>query len=221
MQDRLSPALIIETKRANITATGEFSGYASTFGGDPDSHGDIILPGAFTRALATHAARDTAPALLWVHDHKTPIGKWLSFEQDSTGLLVKGKLTLATRQAADAYALMKDGAVSLSIGYAVAPGGASRAGGIRTIRDIAILDEISLLPIPSNKNARVIEVKRPETPREFERLLRDVAGFSAREAKRATAGGWRGFVRDERHADLDLVLRKIEELQTVIESNKS
>ena len=37
--------------------TGEFSGYASTFGGEPDSYGDIIAPSAFKGSLREHEKR--------------------------------------------------------------------------------------------------------------------------------------------------------------------
>ena len=33
--------------------SGYFKGYASTFGGDPDSYGDIVLQGAFLESIAS------------------------------------------------------------------------------------------------------------------------------------------------------------------------
>ncbi|WP_373694488.1 HK97 family phage prohead protease [Rhizobium sp. AN63] len=65
----------VELKRS-ISAMGIFDGYGSTFGGDPDSHGDVIAPGAFANSLKEHASRNTRPALLWAHDRSEPIGAW-------------------------------------------------------------------------------------------------------------------------------------------------
>lgn len=205
----------LQLKRAP-TAEGEFQGYASTFGGPPDIVGDVIVRGAFREAIAEHKSAGTRPAMLWTHDSAQPIGVWASLEEDATGLLVTGKLTLGASKAREAYALLQDGAVSLSIGFTVAPGGARERNGIREITKVGRLAEISLVAMPANTNARVITVKsKPSTPREFEHLLRD-AGFSSREAKAATAAGWRGIARDER-SPLDLVLDRIEQIQRSIE----
>ena len=115
------------------------------------------------------------------------------------------------------FTLMKDGVVSLSIGFAVAQNGMKYTAGYREITNVARLHEVSLVSIPANSSARIVRIKKAiESPREFERVLRDV-GFSAREAKRATAGGWRGFARDEQSSELDLVLTKIEQLEKLIE----
>ncbi len=206
---------LFQLKRAPTTE-GEFEGYASTFGGPPDVVGDIVIRGAFREAIQEHKSAGTRPAMLWSHNHSEPIGVWTELVEDARGLLVTGKLTLATARAREAYALLQDGAISLSIGFTLAPGGARERAGIREITKVARLAEISLVAMPANTRATVTQVKaRPANPREFERLLRD-AGFSSREAKAATAAGWRGIARDER-SPLDLVLDKIEQLQRSIE----
>ena len=206
---------LFQLKRAP-TAEGEFSGYASVFGGPPDLVGDVIAKGAFADAIQQHKAAGTRPAMLWSHDHSAPIGVWTSLTEDAHGLLVAGKLTLGTARAREAHALLQDGAVSLSIGFTLAPFGARERAGIREITKIARLPEISLVALPANSRARVTSVKsKPTNVREFEHLLRD-AGFSSREAKAAVSAGWRGIARDERNP-LDLVLSKIEQLQRSIE----
>ena len=206
---------LFQLKRAPTTE-GEFEGYASVFGPPADIVGDIISRGAFADAIQQHKSAGTRPAMLWSHNHSEPIGVWTELVEDARGLLVTGKLTLATARAREAYALLQDGAISLSIGFTLAPGGARERAGIREITKVARLAEISLVAMPANTRATVTQVKaRPANPREFERLLRD-AGFSSREAKAATAAGWRGIARDER-SPLDLVLDKIEQLQRSIE----
>ena len=206
---------LFQLKRAPTTE-GEFQGYASAFGPPADIVGDVIIKGAFAAAIQEHKSAGTRPAMLWSHNHSEPIGVWTELVEDARGLLVTGKLTLATARAREAYALLQDGAISLSIGFTLAPGGARERAGIREITKVARLAEISLVAMPANTRATVTQVKaRPANPREFERLLRD-AGFSSREAKAATAAGWRGIARDER-SPLDLVLDKIEQLQRSIE----
>jgi len=212
--------LILEFKRGSVTDAGQFEGYCSTFGPPADSVDDIVEHGAFTESLREHKAGGTVPGLLWSHNVSEPIGRWLSFVEDSKGLLGRGKLTLETRRGREALALLKDEACSLSIGFAIPSGGAVVKSGVRHINKARLI-EISIVAIPANLRARITSVKsRPANPRELEHLLRDVAGFSARESKRLTAGGWRGLARDER-ADFDLILEKIDILQRSIDERKS
>jgi phage head maturation protease len=95
-------------------AEGEIEGYASTFGGEPDSYGDIIAPGAFTASLIAHKAAGTVPVMLWSHDVKAPIGRWVELRQDDRGLYVKGQLNLETDRGRDAHAHLKAGDVAPS-----------------------------------------------------------------------------------------------------------
>ncbi|MCO6180265.1 HK97 family phage prohead protease [Ciceribacter sp. RN22] len=186
----LPPVLL---KRA-ASALGVFEGYASTFGGDPDSHGDVIAPGAFAKSLQEHASRRTRPAMLWAHDSREPIGSWTSLAEDAYGLKVHGKLTLASRRGEEAFALMKDDAVSLSIGYRTrrsSPG----PNGARILQDIELW-EISVVSMPANTSARItsvksdiIDVRGIKSERDFERMLIEI-GFSRAFAKTATAAGF-------------------------------
>lgn len=177
---------------------GTFTGYASTYGGDPDSYGDLIAPGAYSKTLARHEGAGTRPALLWQHDQTSPVGVWLGFEDTAEGLVAHGKLTMDVPQAKAAHALMKDGALALSIGYSVPRGGAELVDGARLLKEVE-LHEVSLVAMPANTSARIINVKSfdPTNPREFERSVRDALGLSAREAKRLMSGGWNGLVREE------------------------
>ncbi len=201
----------IEIKRASVTETGHFEGYASTWDGEPDHQGDIIKRGAFSQAVAYHEKNDTMPAMLWGHDHKEPVGKWLSFVEDDHGLLAIGKLTLGTKRGQEAHALLKDNALSLSIGFILALGGSASKNGIREITGISRLHEVSLVSVPANVHAKITNVKA--SPRIFEKALRATLGLSAKEAKRVTASGWHGLVRDE-HSDFDHVLSRLDELKS-------
>lgn len=177
---------------------GLFSGYASTFGYIPDSHKDIIAPGAFTKSLARRNQDYATPAMLWMHDSKKPIGRWLSFKEDDYGLYVSGKLTLDVPQAQEAYALMKDGALAMSIGFFLIDS-VQLTPEIRQIKEVELV-EVSLVSLPSNSRAQITEVKALDLddPRAFERRVRDALGLSSRQAKRLMSGGWSALVRDER-----------------------
>lgn len=215
MPTQYSP-LIVEFKRGSVTDTGQFEGYCSTFGPPADSVNDIVERGAFAESLREHKAANTVPGLLWSHNVSEPIGRWLSFVEDSKGLLGRGRLTLDTRRGREALALLKDEACSLSIGFAIPRGGSEIKSGTRHITKARLI-EVSIVALPANSRARITSVKaKPTTAREFESVLRDV-GLSAREAKRATAGGFRQIARDER-SQIDLLSERVEHLARIIEA---
>lgn len=182
--------------RANGARTGEIAGYASTFGGEPDSYGDVIAPGAFSKSIAAHKAAGTSPAMLWGHDTRQPIGKWLDLTEDRSGLKIAGKLTLGVPRARDAHALASDGALSLSIGY-VTKEATRDARGNRLLKAVD-LHEVSLVAIPANTSARIVSVKSAADfdvseitdIRAFESFLRE-AGFSRALAKGIAAHGFK------------------------------
>lgn len=190
----------IQFKFSSADEVGSFSGIASPYGGEPDSYGDLISPGAYTKSLTHHEKSGTRPALLWQHDQTNPVGVWIKFEDSAEGLIAHGKLTMEVPQAKAAHALMKDGALALSIGYSIPYGGAELVDGARLLKEID-LHEISLVAMPANPSAKITSMKcfDPDNPnpREFERAARDALGLSAREAKRLMAGGWSGLVREE------------------------
>jgi len=180
------------------TAEGEFTGIASAFRDRPDRHGDIVVAGAYKRTLSQHSLEGTRPAMLWSHDQSRPVGAWIDLKETSAGLEAMGRLTLDVPEAKSARALMQAGALGLSIGYRVAPGGAEvRFDGVRMLKDLDLF-EISLVAIPADTGAKIQAVKGYdlENPREFETAVRDALGLSSREAKRLAAGGWRALVRD-------------------------
>lgn len=164
--------------------TGTFTGYGAVFN-VTDRGGDIVASGAFTETLAAAKTAGRLPALLWQHRQAEPIGVYTSMEEDAIGLRVEGKLALKTARGAEAYELMKMGAISgLSIGYRVRDDSWDRVTGVRTIKK-ADLYELSLVTIPMNDAARVASMKNIEdleSLAEIERHLRDAGGFSRSEA---------------------------------------
>ena len=171
-----------------------FTGYGSTFG-NVDRVGDIVEPGAFTKSLEEHKTNGTTPSLLLHHDLTRPIGVWKMIQEDAHGLALEGKLTAGVRDADEAYALLKDGALhSMSIGYRVIKEDYNRKTGINHLRELT-LHEVSLVTIPANAEALVALVKNADgSPdiRELERVLRD-AGLSRREAKAFISEGYKAL----------------------------
>lgn len=162
-----------------------FEGYGSTFG-NKDLHGDIVVQGAFQKSLA-----GKSPAMLLHHDMHRPIGVWEDMHEDSKGLFVRGRLTEGVRDADEAYALMKDGAIhSMSIGFIPTVEEYDRKDNVNYIKEIDLW-EVSLVTIPANDAAMVSAVKNADGKvdvRELERILRD-AGLSRRDAKALLSEG--------------------------------
>ena len=128
--------------------TLRFAGYAALFD-KIDRGGDLIRKGAFARAI--EAGRSVP--LLWQHRPERPIGRIESLAEDGRGLRVIGRLTPDAGHAAEAAALLRDGAVGgLSFGYRVRAKEPRHRG--RTLTDLDLV-EVSLVTFPMQPGARV------------------------------------------------------------------
>lgn len=196
----------LELKFSDAASTGEFSGLAAAFGGAPDSHGDVIQPGAFASSLAEHRAAGSSPALLWHHNQSRPVGTILGLHEDhQQGLMLQGKLNLGTSAGRDAHAHLREGSSrGLSIGYTVAPGGSARkSDGTRVLSKLSV-HEISLTPMPSNPRTVVTGVKTMlACSGDIERVLRN-GGVPSRLASKIAALGSPAVTGQTFNPDLDL-----------------
>ncbi|MBO9437328.1 HK97 family phage prohead protease [Sulfitobacter sp. R18_2] len=195
MHKQAAPVLEIKA----LKDSGEFEGYGSTFGGEPDSYGDVIAAGAYTETLAAHKSRGTMPKMFWQHDAGQPIGKWLDAEEDDKGLLMRGKLNMGVQRGKEAYALLKEGDIDgLSIGYRIKEYSVDTDSGVWTLEKLDLM-EVSVVSIGANENATISSVKAAKmahdfterlkagdqlTEREFETWLKGL-GFSNSQAERA------------------------------------
>lgn len=180
---------------------GSFSGLASTFG-EVDLGGDTIARGAFAESLKEWRRRKSLPPMLWMHDPTTIIGKWTAVKESDTGLEVQGELIRDLPKGAEAYALLKHGALrGMSIGYRIPKGGAAEprknSQARRLLKQIDLM-EISLVSIPMNPSAQVQSVKAM-TDEDFADLKHEIeavltkrgAGLLSRsEARTLLGGGW-------------------------------
>lgn len=203
----------IEIKADSLKDSGEFEGYGSTFGGKPDSYGDVIAEGAYADSLAAHKAAGTMPKMFWQHDRSKPIGKWVDAYEDGKGLFMKGKLNMDVQQAKEAYSHLKNGDIDgLSIGYRIKEYSVDTDTGVWTLEKLE-LQEVSIVSIGANENATVSSVKAARqlhdlteklkagdrlTEREFETWLKGL-GFSNSQAERAA----RLHLKGQRSANAD------------------
>ncbi|WP_295706082.1 HK97 family phage prohead protease [uncultured Brevundimonas sp.] len=212
---RTGPTL--ELKLAPLDAErGLIEGYGSIFGGEPDLHGDIIMPGAYTKSL-----RERMPAMLWMHDSTRPIGRWTEAVEDQRGLRLTGFLNLETQAGREAHAHVKAGDVTgLSIGYEVPPGGASLdvKSGVRSLAEID-LHEVSPVAIPAHGRARITGVKSIASQRELQTLLHET-GLPRAAAAKIAAAGWPALNGDEDHPDLNSLGARIKAATAEIRSMK-
>jgi HK97 family phage prohead protease len=168
-----------------LSDDGTFEGYASVF--DIEDHGgDTVRKGAFKAGLQKLVKEKRTLKMLWNHDRYQPIGKFTEAEEDGKGLFVTGKLTLGVQKADETRLLMLDEAVdSMSIGGYVVKEQVDNKTFKRDLLEIE-LREISPVTFPALDAARIVSVKSlsevGDLP-ELEAYLRDVGGFSAKDAK--------------------------------------
>ena len=130
---------------------GTFNGLASTY--DVDQGNDRILPGAFSRTLAS--TKGVVP-LLWQHQSDNPIGH-VTCTETSAGLAVEGSILLSDSMGKKAYDLMKAGVVrGLSIGFSTLQEGFDN--GVRLLKEVKLF-EISAVTFPMNEGALIASVK--------------------------------------------------------------
>lgn len=149
-----------------------FLAYAATFHREPDSYGDVIAPGAFTDTLKAWKESGYTIPLLFGHRMDDPllnIGSIPEAAEDETGLLVKGVFDMTNERGAYAYKLVKEKRlVKLSFAYDVLDAGIIELEDGTQANELRKLDifEVSLVPVPANQHAQVLEVKSETTETE-------------------------------------------------------
>lgn len=186
-----------------IEGDGTIEGYASTFGGDPDSYGDVVVRGAFSETIAAHKAAGTMPLMLWGHQSfDPPIGNWTDMAEDRKGLRVFGQVDLEDPVGGRVHrAMMRKAVRTLSIGYeTVESREDSKRKNVRYLEKVNLW-EVSPVNFAANPNAVITAVKNireggmPSLP-EFEAFLRE-AGFSKSEAAAIAGKGLAHLLRGE------------------------
>ena len=155
-------------KQADMTAAGIVEGYAATFDREPDSYGDVIARGAFTRTLKewrAKAGEGLSIPLLFDHDTNNPkhnIGRVTDAYEDSRGLFVRAEFDAENEQAQYVRKLVREGRLyQFSFAYRVRnQTTVTLAGGTKAneLRDLDLY-EVSLVQIPANQHAVVTSSK--------------------------------------------------------------
>ena len=145
---------------------GQIEGYASTFIRQPDSYGDVVKQGAFTKTLAERWNGGKGIPFLWAHkmdDLKAFIGT-AEAEEDEKGLHFVATFD-DTEEAQKVRQLYKDGRLrKFSFAYEVKDEGTvvledgTKANELRELE----LFEISAVTVPANEDAGVVDVKSAE-----------------------------------------------------------
>lgn len=187
-----------------VSDEGVIEGYASVFGGAPDSYGDIVAPGAFVDSLAKHKREGTMPLMLWGHDSfSPPIGNWNDMAEDGKGLWVQGQADLEDPMGQRVHRALKRKAMKgLSIGYETLESeNDPKRPGIRILKSVDLW-EVSPVNFPAQRRAAVDTVKSyisagtlPSLP-QFEEFLRE-AGFSKTQATAIAGKGLAHLLRSE------------------------
>lgn len=180
-----------EFKFSNDSSEGTFEGHAAVFD-NLDDVGDVMMKGAFSNTLSTHAKNGTMPVMFLNHagmggfmgprpEDLIPIGTWQKMSEDSKGLQCKGQLCdLDTETGKRIYRAMKDGRVKgLSIMYKAVDYtlGVKADEPSRTLHSVDLF-EAGPVTFPVNREATISSVKGLfNTEREFEKFLQE-AGFS-------------------------------------------
>lgn len=178
-----------------LSDNGEFSGYGAVFG-NIDSHGEVVVAGAFQKSLAAWHGKGSLPPILWQHDKGQPLGPHTEMREDAKGLYLEGRLLKdSVPKAAEAYSLIKEKVITgLSIGFRVVVDEWNRDSGVNYLKELDLW-EVSLVTFPANDQAGVTGVKADQIKsiRDYEAALRDEFGFSHAQAKALASAGYKAL----------------------------
>lgn len=166
-----------QTKSANSAAMvdgGSVTGYAATFDRIPDSYGDIIAPGAFAKSLERWAglrAEGKFIPLLYGHSTDDPaynIGRVIDAKEDERGLLITAEFDAENEKAQYVRKLVQEGRLyQFSFAYSVNDAGPvtlDDGADAYELRELELY-EVSLVQIPANQRAVVLDIKSAKAGR--------------------------------------------------------
>ena len=146
---------------------GRIAGYFSTYEKTPDSYGDIIEPGAFTKTIEARRETGHPFPLCWNHDFSAVIGA-VEVSEKEKGPYCEGGF-IDTQQAQDVRKMCQSGAVyQFSFAYDVLKrrdptAEEAKSGVLNVLQEVEVF-EISVVTVPANSNAQITEVKTAAEP---------------------------------------------------------
>ena len=148
---------------------GHIVAYAATFDKEPDSYGDVIAPGAFKNTIDEWKKSGNVIPLLFGHRTDDPvmnIGGVDSIEEDEHGLRIEATFDKDSDTAQYVRRLVLEKRLSkLSFAYDVIDEGTITLDDGRKVNELREIKlyEVSLVPIPANGHAEVVEAKSAAT----------------------------------------------------------
>lgn len=162
-------AHLFKTFELKAADNGTIEGYFSTYDKTPDSYGDIIEPGAFTKTIEKREASGHPFPLCFNHDFSAVIGAVDSVTDTEKGPFIKAHF-LDTALAQDVRKMLMSGAIyQFSFAYDILgarePDDEEKKAGVANVLTDLEVFEISVVTVPANQNAVATEVKaiEPET----------------------------------------------------------
>lgn len=154
-----------KTGKEHDLKEGEFLVYPSTFTRTPDSYGDVIAPGAFTKGIAARKAAGVPLPGLFGHRMDDPhmyVATALDEGEDDHGWWVKGVFDLGEPTADKVYRLVKSGRIrELSFAFDILEAGdVTLEDGQKAyeLRDLDVF-EFTFTPVGANRDTSVVAVK--------------------------------------------------------------
>lgn len=146
---------------------GGISGFFSTYDKTPDSYGDIIEPGAFTKTLEKREESGHPFPLCFNHDFSAVIGAVDSVKDTENGPYIEAHF-LDTQLAQDVRKMLQSGAIyQFSFAYDVLgsrePNEEEKKAGVANVLTEVEVFEVSVVTVPANQNAVATEVKAATT----------------------------------------------------------
>lgn len=152
-----------KTLELKADETGKIAGFFSTYEKIPDSYGDIIEPGAFTKTIEKRKASGHPFPLCWNHDFSSVIGVVDNVEEKEIGPYIEASF-LDTALAQDVRKMVQSGAVyQFSFAYDVLswrePTAEEKKMGVQNVLQEVEVFEVSVVTVPANQNAVVTDIK--------------------------------------------------------------
>ena len=152
-----------KTLELKADETGKIAGFFSTYEKTPDSYGDIIEPGAFTKTIEKRKASGHPFPLCWNHDFSSVIGVVDNVEEKEIGPYIEASF-LDTALAQDVRKMVQSGAVyQFSFAYDVLswrkPTAEEMKMGVQNVLQEVEVFEVSVVTVPANQNAVVTDIK--------------------------------------------------------------
>ena len=143
--------------------SGKIAGFFSTYEKTPDSYGDIIEPGAFTKTIEARKETGHPFPLCFNHNFDNVIGACNTMTEEEKGPYFEADF-LDTQLAQDVRKMVKSGAIyQFSFAYDVVksrkPNEEETKNGVLNVLQEVEVFEVSVVTVPANQNAQVTDIK--------------------------------------------------------------